>query len=56
LRNPKTDLNAILSLEFEHIIERRREGLMDILSNDDNELETIQNTIDEIIELTNPNK
>jgi hypothetical protein len=37
---------------FLHLIERRREGLTDILNNNDNELGVIQNTIDEIIELT----
>jgi uncharacterized protein DUF6090 len=52
LRNPKANLDAITSLEFEHLIERRREGLNDVLNNSDNELGTIQKTINEIIELT----
>ncbi len=52
LRNPKTNLEAITSLEFEHLIERRREGLNDVLNNSDNELKTIQKTINEIIEMT----
>ncbi|MCJ7466931.1 MAG: DUF6090 family protein [Maribacter sp.] len=51
LRNPKSDLEALKSIEFEHLIQRRKESLSDILTYD-TELGVIQNTIDEIIRLT----
>ena len=54
LKNPKTDLAALMSLEFEHLVGRRREGLNDVL-NSDNELGKLQEKIDEIIVLTDPN-
>jgi len=53
LRYKGTNLNTLTTLEFENIIKARKGDLKEILSNDSHELENVQNSINQIIELTN---
>jgi hypothetical protein len=54
LTDPRVDLAILESLEFDNYVLDRYYDLLNIFENSTGELETVSNTIDRIIELSNP--
>ncbi len=55
LNDPRIDLTILESIEFDNYVLDRFIDLKEIVNNSDGELENVTNTIDKIIELSNPN-
>lgn len=55
LKDPRVNLEVFESLKFEYLIKLRL-GYLEILFKDGQELETVQNNLNRILELTAPNK
>lgn len=55
LNDKRMDLDVLETMEFENMMNSRRNDLRDILHNNTNELQRLEQLIETIISLTNPN-